>query len=90
MADNIYVKPSDAKTRVNVKTEVVDDVHIPVYIAASPDGTLIDDDNPMAVLATDRTAQETLNEILIQSKLQTEILKEAFNSTLTERDIPCR
>ena len=50
MSDSfIYVKPSNDINKVKVLTELLGEVEIPAYVAVHPDGTLIDEDNPLPV-----------------------------------------
>ena len=97
MSDNINVHPSSEDGRVAVATDEVDSVHYPVYKQAfseeSDTPTHVSSENPLPIESNQllfeiRAVQHTLNHILEQTKLQTEILKETFNSTLTERDLP--
>ena len=94
MADNILVEPGK-KNAVNVATDEVDSVHYPIYkMATGADGEaeLVDSDNPLhmesdSLLLESRQVQNLLTDILNQTKLQTAIMQEAYNSTLTVRDI---
>jgi len=70
MTDNIGVKPDTDSTAVQVKTDVVDGVHVPVYkMASGADGeaVLVDTGNRMPIQAPDLTHETdsvvVLNEI---------------------------
>ena len=49
MMNNIKVEPSGDAKAVSVKTEVINDEHIPVYLAATSDGELVTEDNPTPI-----------------------------------------
>ena len=97
MSDNITVHPSTEDGRVAVATDEVDLIHYPVYKQAfseeSETPTHVSSENPLPIESNQllfeiREVQHLLSHILTQSRMQTEILKETFNSTLTERDLP--
>lgn len=77
MADNIEVNPGDAAGHVSVKTDVVDDVHVPVYkqgFGADGELTLVDTDNPipmesLGLEGRTRDLLEINEEILNQLKI---------------------
>jgi hypothetical protein len=95
MPDNIGVKPNTTTCSVQVATDEINEIHYPIYkIAYGEDGEaeLVNADAPLPIesaqlLLEIRETHHLLGHMLIQLKLQTEMMKEAFNSTLTERDI---
>lgn len=78
----IYVKPAVDPSRVKVLTELLNELEIPVYIAAHPDGSLVDEDNPAPVIikAQDLTHETDIVTILneISGKLSVLIKYEAM------------
>lgn len=71
---SINVKPGKGGTVVPVKTVVDDGEHVPVYIGATSDGTLIDEDNP----------SQTLDSSMV---LLTQKLTAAINGLITEQQL---
>lgn len=93
MSDNIPVKPSDAATRVNVATDVVEDVHYPIYkMAQGEDGAivLISEDTPLYVktdAVTNSQILTALNELITEMKINNAYQALAHDSVLTEEDL---
>lgn len=95
MTDNIDVKPSADSSAVSVATDVVDEVHYPVYkVAFGEDGsaTLVDSDGlPVQLSVDDSVRQEaikcTLDMILNELKIMNTHFAEWDHNHLTGDDL---
>ena len=96
--DNIYVKPSADVKRVSVATDLVDDVHYPIYKQAfSADGVApvpvsADDPMPVSFAAYPNNVMlakqtEVMQSVLHEMKLLNARFEEAFRTNMTTGDV---
>ena len=89
MADNIGVKPDVSDTAVNVATDVVDNVHYPIYKAgygADGDITLVSPTNSMPIDLTGLSGEmlTAMNELNgTNNKILKELKKMNFYNAMT-------
>lgn len=97
--ENIYVKPSADVKRVSVATDLVGDVHYPIYKpAVSADGVApvpVSEDNPMPVAfseypnnAVAAKTLEVMQALLHETRLLNMRFEEAFETKINQGDIP--
>ena len=90
MADNIGVKPSTADSAVSVATDVIGDVHYPMYkLVVGEDGeaSFVGFDNPINV--ADKYSDkilDALEELITIQKGMMALMEAAFDDDISGRD----
>lgn len=79
MTDNIDVNPATADGKVSVATDLVDDVHYPIYkqaLGADGEAELVSTDNPLPVATTTAAAiqQERIIDLLEDATQQLKMI----------------
>ena len=82
----IDVNPGDAAGHVPVRTEIIDDEHVPVYkqgFGADGEITIVDEDNPLPIGGvTMQTIGNYLTALIIEQKLTNLYLSEIVGENL--------
>lgn len=96
MSDGIEVNPGDAAGRVTVATDVVDNVHIPVYkpsFGKDGEATLVSEVNPLPTANTESQLhsfarqEELLEEAVLQLRLLNKYMSAGQDEEFDETDL---